>query len=480
MARVQEVHVASQPVERFEPLIGADQVERAKRRTREIRELLSGRTVWNVNSTPSGGGVAEMLASLLGYPRAGGIDARWLVIEGSADFFHITKRLHHALHGSIGDGSPLGEEQRHIYERVLHENAEEILRLVNPGDVVLLHDPQTAGLAPPLRHAGATVIWRCHIGAELRNEQAEIGWAFLEPYLEYAPVSVFSRHAYVPDEVGPDRAIIVPPSIDPFSPKSETLDEATVRSILGRAGLLDLPDPGHPVSFAAEDGSQRVVDRSADVVTVDGLPSWETPLVVQVSRWDPLKDPMGVMHGFASLVQETTPADAHLVLAGPQVTGVTDDPEADSVLEETIALWDQLPEAARKRIHLASIPMADVVENATIVNALQTHATVVVQKSLHEGFGLTVTEAMWKARPVVGSAVGGIQDQIEDGVTGLLIQNPSDLDEFADDLARVLLDEELRARLGTAAQERVRERFLPVRHLLQYADLIERYLLPLE
>jgi trehalose synthase len=477
MARIQEVHVDPQVVERFEPLLGAAAVEHARQRAQEVRDLLAGQAVWNVNSTAAGGGVAEMLATLLGYPRSAGIDARWLVIEGSSDFFRITKRLHHALHGSPGDGSPLGDEERHIYERVLHENAEEMLRIVSPGDVVMLHDPQTAGLAPHLRRAGLTIVWRCHIGSEVENEEVDLGWAFLEPYLDHVPVGVFSRHAYIPDALGSARAIVVPPSIDPFSAKSEPLDAAAVRAVLARAGLVDLPSPPHPVTFAGTDGAHRVVDRRADLCCEGAPPPWDAPLVVQVSRWDPLKDPVGVMLGFAMLAETAAPAGAHLVLAGPQVTGIADDPEAGMVLEETIARWRELPQHVRARIHLASLPTVDVVENASIVNALQSHATVVVQKSLFEGFGLTVTEAMWKGKAVVASAVGGIQDQIEDEVHGLLVSVPSDLDEFANDLARVLTDDELRERLGGAARERVRERFLPVRHLLQYADLIERVLL---
>jgi trehalose synthase len=180
------------------------------------------------------------------------------------------------------------------------------------------------------------------------------------------------------------------------------------------------------------------------------------------------------MRGFVELLEGRSGDDVELVLAGPSTEGVADDPEGASVLEEVIATWRELPESLRERIHLASLPTDDVAENAAIVNALQRHASVIVQKSLHEGFGLTVTEAMWKGRPVVASAVGGIQDQIEDGVSGVLLEDPEDSSAFARDLAGVLDDPQRARRLGEAGRERVREHFLGVRHLLKYARLIER------
>jgi trehalose synthase len=165
---------------------------------------------------------------------------------------------------------------------------------------------------------------------------------------------------------------------------------------------------------------------------------------------------------------------AHLVLVGPEVTGVADDPEAGGVVDKTLARWKALPDESRRKVHLALLPTADPIENATIVNALQSHADVVVQKSLREGFGLTVTEAMWKARPVVASKVGGIQDQIDDHVEGLLVDNPRDIDAVALAIAELLHDPVLSSRLGAAARLRVVHDFLPTRHLLQYADLLEQ------
>jgi trehalose synthase len=182
----------------------------------------------------------------------------------------------------------------------------------------------------------------------------------------------------------------------------------------------------------------------------------------------------GVMEGFAGEVGRDGMSGAHLVLAGPDVSGVSDDPEGAEVLAECRDRWSNLPRAVRERVHLASIPMDDADENALIVNALQRHASVVVQKSLVEGFGLTVTEAMWKARPVVASRVGGIQDQIADGRDGLLVDDPSDLEEFGRVLGGVVANPALAGRLGSAAQEKVRSEFLGDRHLERYVDLFSR------
>jgi trehalose synthase len=268
--------------------------------------------------------------------------------------------------------------------------------------------------------------------------------------------------------------MVIQPSIDAFSPKNQELDEAAVRAILVDTGLVEGPLGAGSPGFLREDGAPGRVDRQADVVRLGRAPAWETPLVVQVSRWDPLKDPVGVMRGFADLVDGLAPAGAELVLAGPNVTAIADDPEGAATLDLVIAAWRELPHGDRRRVHLACLPMTDAGENAAIVNALQRHAAVVVQKSLREGFGLTVTEAMWKARPVVASAVGGIQEQIEDGVHGLLIQGPTDLGSFGTAVRRLLEDRPCAERLGSNARERVRERYLGVRHLIQYEELLRR------
>jgi trehalose synthase len=225
--------------------------------------------------------------------------------------------------------------------------------------------------------------------------------------------------------------------------------------------------------FTRRDGSPGQV-RSHDGLIEGGDPvPRDARVVLQVSRWDHLKDMAGVLTGFADHLSKL-PDDVHLMLVGPETSGVSDDPEGAKVFEECKELRLRLPEEARRRVHLCSLPMDDGDENAYLVNALQRHATVVVQKSLIEGFGLTVTEPMWKGKPVIGSRVGGIQDQIVDGESGLLLDDPCDLEAFGAALDRVLGDEALAARLGENARERVRDQYLGDRHLMQYVDLFEQ------
>jgi len=471
MQLMSEVMVPARDIGRFGALLGEKALVEVRAAARTVLERLAGGAIWNVNSTAVGGGVAEMLHPLIGYSRGLGLDARWVVIAGSDEFFTVTKRIHHHLHGERGDGGPLGNEQRRLYEDTLRADSVELAARIRPDDVVILHDPQTAGMAPAMMRAGAKVVWRCHIGHDKRGPEIERGWAFLRPYLAEVPRVIFSRRSYVPAFLAGDRAAIIPPSIDAFSPKNEDLADDAVRAILVQVGLVEGPPPsGARPEFTRSDGTPGRVERPVDVVRLGGAPAWETPLVVQVSRWDPLKDMVGVLRGFA-LTSARAPG-AELVLAGPNVQGVADDPEGPAVFAEVLAAWRALPDDARQKVHLANLPTNDLEENAAIVNALQRHAAVVVQKSLHEGFGLTVTEAMWKGRAVVASAVGGIQDQIEDGVSGVLLPDPTDLDAFAEVLGRLLADPQTLARLGKGARERVRSKFLGLRHLLQYGDLL--------
>jgi trehalose synthase len=431
--------------------------------------LLEGRVVWNINSTARGGGVAEMLRSLVGYARAAGVDARWLVVGSEPDFFHVTKRLHNRLHGWPGDGGPLGDHERQVYERTSRAASERLSLLVKAGDVVLLHDPQTAGLAEPLVELGAHVIWRAHIGLDLPNEYARDAWAFLLPYVRPAHAYVFSREAYAWEGLDPARVTLIAPSIDPFSAKNQELDPDTVKAILLQATLIGDGVAAVPATFVREDATPGRVDSRAELIDGSPVPAG-APLVTQVSRWDRLKDPLGVMEGF---VRHVLPeSDAHLMLAGPDVRAVADDPEGATVVEVCTARWESLAPEVRERIHLALLPMDDAEENAAIVNALQRWSRVIVQKSLAEGFGLTVTEAMWKGTPVVAGRIGGIQDQVADGDTGLLV-DPADLAAFGAAVLRLLRDPAEAERMGEAATELVREKFLGVRHLTQYVDLFE-------
>jgi trehalose synthase len=467
----QEVSVPAVSPQRFRDLLDDQEWEELQRGIVEAQEVLAGRVIWNVNSTGAGGGVAEILNSILSYSRGAGVDVRWMVIDGTPDFFRITKRIHNFVHGAPGDGGSLGEAEARVYEQVTAANAEQIAAAVRPHDAVILHDPQTAGLAARMRRTGALVIWRSHIGAEEPNELVDIAWKFLAPHLDAADACVFSRHAYVPEWANAVRTEVIQPSIDVFSPKNQDMDPETVRAILAHVGLGVDHHGSTPPSFRRRDGSPRRVDHRAEVLSTGPPPSLDAPIVVQVSRWDRLKDPVGVMQGFTEHVSEKT--QSHLILAGPTVHSVADDPEGAEVLDETVVEWRQLPHMSRSRIHLACLPMVDVLENAAIVNALQRHAAVVAQKSLQEGFGLTVAEAMWKSRAVVASAVGGIRDQIEDGRTGFLLPDPNDLEAFGQTVMRLLVDRELSDWIGTAAHEHVRKHFLATRHALQYLKLFE-------
>jgi trehalose synthase len=469
---VTEVELDARPLNVFAPIVGQATVDELTIAADSIRGLISSAVIWSVNSSAAGGGVAEMLRGILPYARGLDVDARWLVIAGNPDFFRITKRLHHALHGSEGDGSPLDDGARAMFEATSRANADDFRAVVRPGDVMLLHDPQTAGLIGPLTELGTRVVWRSHIGTDQSSEETERGWAFLRPYVERAKALIFTRPEYVPPWANASRVAIIPPSIDPFSAKNREMDATLVREVLSCAGILGGPTPENPPSYLRHDGTAARLEHCADVVCLGPAPDPDQPVVVQVSRWDPLKDPVGVMRGFAEYIRLEPASRAFLVLAGPSVKSIDDDPEQPETMDHVIAAWRDLPHGYRSRIRLVNLPMADLEENAAMVNALQRHASVIVQKSLHEGFGLTVTEAMWKARPVVASAVGGIQDQIEDGRSGILLRDPSDLGEFAAALQRVLSSPEEAARLGSEARQTVIEKYLAVRHLLDYHRLL--------
>jgi trehalose synthase len=466
-----EVSIAPLSLERFAGVVEPDRWEQLQQAADAARSLVGDRVLWNVNSTATGGGVAEMLQMMLAYARGAGVDTRWLVMQGDPSFFAITKRVHNWLHNSTGDGASLAQSERDHYLEVSRSNAEALCRRVNPGDVVLLHDPQTAGLVAPLRERGATVVWRCHVGADVYREHVVEAWDFLHPHLTGADVYVFSRRAFVPpwlDQGAP--VTIIPPSIDPFSAKNQRLAPRTVHSILATSGFLD-GEPLAPARFTRRDGIESIVRQRVRAVRGDPPIPREAPLVVQVSRWDRLKDMAGVMRAFATSVSHP---EAYLALVGPDVEGVADDPEGQEVLEECAAGWDALPDEVQRRVLLVSVPMDDVEENAAIINALQQHASVVVQKSLAEGFGLTVAEAMWKARPVIASPVGGIQDQIVHGQHGLLLSSATDFDGLGTFVNSLLDHPEQAAQLGSRAQHRVTEQFLGDRHLIQWVQLLGR------
>jgi trehalose synthase len=431
---------------------------------------LKGRTLWQSNATASGGGVAELLGTCLGYLEDDGIAVRWMVMDGDPAFFEITKRLHNRLHGDLGDLGPLGPAERARYERVANENLQQILELVKPGDVVVVHDPQPLGMVPGLAAAGATVVWTCHVGIDRPNDVARSAWDFLRSDAIAADVATFTRDAYAWDGLDDDRLRVIPPCIDDRSRKNVLLDPDHVETILQGAGLLD-PAATVTASFPRADGSQGQIVERSDMTEEGPVPS-HVPLVAQVSRWDALKDPLGVMRGF---VEEPTLDEAHLVLAGPKPSGVADDPEAEAVMRQVHDEWRTLRASERSRVHLANLPTDDLEANAIIVNALQRRADVVVQKSLAEGFGLTVTEAMWKERAIVASAVGGIRDQIDDGIQGLLV-DPRDLTAFGRAVQGSLADPGRAVRMGAAARQRVEMRYLPTHYLAAYLQVFTELL----
>jgi trehalose synthase len=446
--------VEARSLSRLARLVGTERARQLEQIGTQATAALEGAAMWHISSTVLGGGVAEMLHPLIGYAQDAGLDARWVVIEADDEFFAITKRLHNRIHGAPGDEGALGPREADHYRRVLHENAAELARRIRPGDVVVLHDPQTAGLADDMARRGARVIWRCHIGCEQANMFCEEAWVFLLPHLAACHTFVFSHAGFVPTQLATEDVWIIAPSIDPLAPKNRPLTRARVMRLLAQIGVLqDGRDPA----------IEAIVGGAAPFSPTDRL-------VVQVSRWDRLKDMMGVLRGFSERLAGRS--DAKLALVGPAVSGVTDDPEGADVLSDCADAWASLPPSARDAIRLVTLPMDDFETNALMVNAAQRHASVVVQKSLQEGFGLTVTEAMWKARPVVASAVGGIVDQIAPG-TGVLLSDPADLDAFGDALADLLSRPTEMLALGRRARRHVREQFLSDRQLVQWAQLLE-------
>jgi trehalose synthase len=469
---LKDVEVSSLDPGRFEAVLDPDSCRRFLDRLAKAAERLAGRRLWQVSSTEQGGGVAEMLHFLLGYLTGAGIDTRWVVIEGNQEFFEVTKRVHHLLHGQPGDEGDLDEPARASYRQTLKETLGELEQRVEPGDVVVLHDPQTAGLVPALKRQGAVVIWSCHVGIDTPNDLARTAWEFLRPAVQEADAYVFSRATYCWEGLDRARLAVIPPCIDAFAPKNQALESPTVAAVLQTAGILE--DPAATVEtpgFRRLDGSPGRVVRRAEMIQDQPIPP-SAPLVVQVSRWDPLKDPLGVLQGFTHHVPDEL--GAHLLVAGPAAASVSDDPEGDQVLQQVRRAGAALPRAARDRVHLVCLPMEDLEENAAMVNAIQRRADVIVQKSLAEGFGLTVAEAMWKARPVLASRVGGIQDQIRHGHSGLLLEDPGDLVGFGRAVQALLTDRDQAQRMGEAAHRRVGSDYLAPRRLIQDLDLIDR------
>ncbi len=375
---------------------------------RALAEVLQGRTIQHINSTRSGGGVAEILRRFVPLTESLGIRARWDVISGPPEFYEVTKAFHNALQGGEAD---FAARDFDIYLACVKENA---ARLTLAGDVIVVHDPQPAYLLEYTRPDGAHAVWRCHIDVSRPHERV---WRFLRRAVAKYEAAIFHVPQFAQDLPIPQ--LLIAPSIDPLSDKNRELTDAEVTAVTDRFGI----------------------DR-------------RRPILVQVSRFDRFKDPLGVIAAYR-LVRQTF--DCQLVLAGG---GADDDPEGAEVLAEVQAAAAGDPDVFV--LELAA-------DSHVAINALQRAATVVLQKSLREGFGLTVAEALWKGTPVVAGAVGGIPTQVFNGVNGFLVHSP----EGAAFRLRYLLSHPKQARrMGSRGREHVRRNFLITRHLRDYLLLM--------
>lgn len=385
----------------YEPLIGSSGVE-------ELRELaghLAGRRVLMVNSTRLGGGVAEILARMVPLLNEMGVPTRWEVLAGTPPFYAVTKKFHNALHGKP---ETITAQMLDVFLEVGRENRE---RLALDDDIVFIHDPQPITLVESRRVGQAgRWVWRCHIDV---SQPGQAVWEFLRPFILKFDAAIYSSAAFA--QQLPMRQALVAPSIDPFSDKNRELTPKEVDGVLQR---LEIPQ--------------------------------DLPIVTQVSRFDYLKDPLGVIEAFLRVRRSVK---CRLVLAGGPAS---DDPEG----EEVLALAKERAKG-HSDIHLLLLPPDANVE----INALQRASAVVVQKSLKEGFGLTVSEALWKGRPVVASAVGGIPLQVKHRYSGLLVHS---IEGAAHAIKQLLHNPAYAARLGENGREHVRENFLLTRHLRDY------------
>lgn len=387
-------------LEEYIPIVGKSDIEELFL----LAEKLRGKSVQNINSTAVGGGVAEILRRMIPLFGELGVNAWWDVIKGDDRFFHITKKIHNSLHGVDLE---LTKEEFNYFLQVNRENSYEIS---NYGDIIFIHDPQPIALVERKREIGKKWIWRCHI--DFTSPKSET-WEFLKNFIKKYDCAVFSAPAF--SRKISIRQVLISPSIDPLSDKNKELPKEKINEICERFGL----------------------DR-------------ERPIVTQISRFDYLKDPIGVIKAHR-LVKEHI--DCQLVLAGG---GATDDPEGMKVLEEV------KNEAGGDRdIHVLFLPPGSDIE----INALQRASTVILQKSLREGFGLTVAEALWKEKPVIASAVGGIPLQIAHKYSGILTHS---IEGTAFWIKQLINEPNFAKRLGKNGKEHIRNNFLITRHIREY------------
>lgn len=445
---------------------------------------LEGRTIWHVNSTAQGGGVAELLPPQIALLRGLGVDARWLVMETDrAEFFGLTKRIHNMIHGAVQQEFTAAD--RALYEAVSRANAEALLQHVGPDDILLVHDPQPlgAGARVKRRYPSMRVLWRCHIGLEEDLPITRAAWDFLRPYASVYDRVVFSIAEYVPTFLA-DRATVIHPSLDPLSHKNRALSLHKLVGVLSDAALTEphwpLVAPPWPESARRlqADGSWEIATSPEDI----GLLA--RPIITQVSRWDRLKGFEPLLEAFRALKLGLVSRPAHdvrhrrrlelvrLVLAGPDPSSIQDDPEGLSVLRTLRNRYMKLEPDVREDVALLALPMGSRKANALMVNALQSCSDIVAQNSLREGFGLTVTEAMWKRTPVLGSSRAfGVRLQVRDGVDGLLVSNPEDPEEIAEAMHHLLADDDLLDKMGNSAQRRAYEEFLIFSELRRWLEL---------
>jgi trehalose synthase len=435
-------------------------------RTARVRHLLEGHAAVAVSARSRSGGLAEHLESIVAFARGAGIDARWNVISADDDFFRLVRLLQDDLNG-VGE-TGYGDAERRLYEEQLAPACAALSELLMPGDVVQLHDAPTAGMIPAVKDAGAYAIWNCRRGSDEVNESVRRVREFLAPYTARADACVFSRREFVWDTGSAGQVRVIPPSVSPLSPKNQELSETAVSAILA-AARVQVGAPTDDALFMRLDGSPGRVDRGVELLESGRLEP-DDEVILQVSQWNRLNDPTTVIDWFVDrLAARTT---AHLVLAGPALKALADDPLAPAVLDEAVERLRRLPDELRPRVHLAVLAAEDPEESAAVLNALERRAAIVLQQTRGGGYGMTILESMWKGRPVVCSRVGPLRDHVVDGVTGFL-RDPDDAQGLAEAAAQLLADAALRERLGAAAQERVRRHYLLPRELSDIAKLLD-------
>jgi len=462
----------------------AGSVQAMREEAESLLSRLRGRKLWMVNSTANGGGVAEMLPQLVSILRELGLPTEWVVMgSDQPDFFVLTKRLHNMIHGE-GD-APFTESDRALYEAVARENASALKGRIRPDDILVIHDPQPLGMGSILKQElGITSIFRCHIGLDEDLPASRNAWSFLKPFARAYDYSVFSAPEYIPDFLA-GRAGIIHPALDPLSYKNRDLNPHILTGILCNARLLPTEQPVVPLAFPETakrlqgDGTFGHADRDG------GIGLLFRPIITQISRWDRLKGFGPLLDAFVTLksqrprcANEFSLRHRHrlgilrLVLAGPDPAAVADDPEGQEVLAELIDAYRALPASLQDDIALISLPMGSRRDNALMVNALQRCSAVIVQNSLREGFGLTVTEGMWKNTGILGSRACGIRQQIRDGIEGRLIDDPEDSDEIAELLNDFLEDVPTRDRLAQNAHRRVHQEFLIFTQVRRWLEVL--------